>query len=88
MKINLNHWYVKNNELSISLMNFYASISIYKNDNLCFVLRINNWNMEDIYLYFNTLEEVISFTETKIVNSRTFEEILILYKEHYCGKHK
>ena len=99
MKIKLNHWFIDNNKLSISLMRFYVIISIYKNDNLCFILRVNNGNMEDMYLYFNTLEEAIAFTENqeqqnsnsnkeKIDNSRSFDEILIAYKEHYCGKSK
>ena len=35
-----------------------------------------------------TLEEAIAFTEEKIDNSRSFDEILIAYKEHYCGKSK
>ncbi len=88
MKIKLNHWFIDNNKLSISLMRFYVIISIYKNDNLCFILRVNNGNMEDMYLYFNTLEEAIAFTEEKIDNSRSFDEILIAYKEHYSGKSK
>lgn len=31
-RIELNHWYIKDNELSISLMKFYTKIKILKND--------------------------------------------------------
>lgn len=86
MRMNLNHWFIKNNELSISLMQFYVSILIYKKDNICFILKVNNGNMEDIYLYFDTLEDAVSFTENSIVNSNSFDDILNTYKEHYCGK--
>lgn len=81
-KINKNHWYIVDNSLLISLLRFHVKISIINNnDNLIFSLEIVNSNMETLLLYFNTLEEAISFTENIISNKNNFIEIATSYQE-------
>ncbi len=81
-KINKNHWYIEDNSLLISLLRFHVKISIINNnDNLIFSLEIVNSNMESLLLYFNTLEEAISFTENVISNKNNLIEIATSYQE-------
>ena len=90
MRIKLNHWYVKGDELSIALMQFHVRISIGLDldDSIFFVLTVNNSNMENIYLYFSSLEEAIDFTENTIDKCESLDEIKNIYKEQYQGKSK
>ena len=85
MNIKLNHWYVNNNTMSISLMKYYASINmVLLNNKVCFVLEIINDERKSIYLSFKSLEDAISFTEDVVSNySYTLDDIVDEYKRNY-----
>ena len=75
-KIELNHWYVKENELSISLMKFYVNIKISKNDEFIYyqLSIIENSNTELVFNFY-TIEDAISFTEQVVANSFDINEV-------------
>ena len=79
-RLELNHWNIKDNELSISLMRFYTSIKICKNDQFIFYNLFVKDN-EDKTLSFNfyTLEDAILFTEKIIYLSHDTNEVLEKY---------
>ena len=78
-KLELNHWFIKDNKLDISLMRFYVEINIKDNK---FKMKVYDSNQETILLNFNTLEEAITYTENIINNCRNIEEILDKYNEY------
>ncbi len=87
--IKLNHWFINNNELSISLLRFYVRINIMSNDNnIYFKLTVINSLMEKNTLYFDSLEEAISFTENTISNSIDFESINNVYSQKQLSLNK
>ena len=79
-RIELNHWYIKDNELSISLMKFYTKIKILKNDQIIYYQLYVKGN-EDKELTFNfyTIEDAILFTERIVAESHDTNEILEKY---------
>ncbi len=77
-RINLDHWFVKENNLTISLMNYHVEI-IQNNDN-CF-LRIKDNNNNEIILPTDTLEEAIFVTENIVNTSIDNKEIEDKYKD-------
>ena len=84
--LGLNHWYIKDNNLSISLMNFYVEIeSVVKDNILGYVLRVvcSEKEIKEIDLKFNSLEEAINFTEEVITDCWTFNEITNIYNGMY-----
>lgn len=79
--IQLNHWYVGDNHLSISLMDYHASIIIsQKNNIICYQVIITDSNQKEIKLDFNTLEESVSFVENVVAHSRKDDNIIENYK--------
>ena len=67
-KFLLNHWYIKENELLISLTRFFAKIKILNNnETIYFKLFINDGENKEVVLNFYTIEDVVFFTE-QIVN--------------------
>lgn len=82
--IQFNHWYIKDNELSISLMNFYVRIQIFsRKPSLFYLLTVYNSDKEEVILSFPTLEEAVSFTEGKISSFFTLEEVEHAYVEAF-----
>lgn len=80
-KIKLNQWFIKDNNLSISLMRYYVIICpIVSGSNLSYVLNVID-DENNKTLYFNTLEDAIRFTEDIISNSFNFETIINQYNE-------
>lgn len=77
-RINLDHWFVKDNNLSISLLNFH--VEIIQNNSSCF-LKIKDRDNNEMVLYSNTLEEAIYITENIVNNSIDNKEIEEKYKE-------
>lgn len=78
-RIELDHWYMKENELSISLMKFHAKIRILKNSQMIYYeLNIKG---EDNLLTFNfySIEDAISFTEQIVAKSHDTKEVLEKY---------
>ena len=77
-RIHLNHWFVNENELAISLMSFYVSIKmISENNDIYYIARVVNSNtdIKEISFKFLSLEEAITFTESIIAKCFTFDEI-------------
>ena len=79
-RIELNHWSMENNELSISLMRFYAKIKILKNDQtIYFQLFVKGHDEKELTFNFYTIEDAISFTEQIINKSKDSDEVLEKY---------
>ena len=79
-RIELNHWYMKENELSISLMRFYTKIKILKNDQtIYYQLYVKGNKDKDLIFNFYTIEDAILFTEQVIAKSRDTDEVLEKY---------
>lgn len=84
--INLNHWYIKNNVLSISLMRYYVKINICESMKcILFKLEVINCEREVISFDFYNLEEAIYFTEVIISKCENFEEIIKKYREIFVA---
>ncbi len=85
--IELNHWYIKDNELSISLMRHHVSIRILRNDkNIFYQLAVIDSNRESLLLNFYTLEDAVRFTEDNISKCMDNKEILKQYKELFYNE--
>ena len=83
-RIELDHWFVDDNKLLISLMRYYVDIRIYQNDTTVFYqLRVLNQNKESLIFNFDSLEDAIVFTEQIIQKSRTLKEIIKSYQEQW-----
>lgn len=75
-RIELNHWFVSNNQLSISLINYCVIITILKNDEFIFYrLKVIDNNRSDLTFNFYSLEDAITFTEKIISKCNTVNDI-------------
>ena len=75
-----NHWYIKNNELTISLLNFYVSIHVLKNDDYVFYrLTVIDENGKELKYNFYTLEDAVYFTENVVAKKQKREDITDTY---------
>ncbi|MBQ6135447.1 MAG: hypothetical protein IJI60_03925 [Bacilli bacterium] len=80
--IELNHWYIQDNEMSISLMNFYVSIQSFVDGKSSFyLLRVCNSDRGILNFSFPTLEDAVCFTEDKVATFFTLEDVAIAYME-------
>ena len=83
--VKLNHWYIDDSELSISLMNFYVDIEplLDNNNIIVYLLRVVNLNTEikEISFKFDSLEEAMSFAENDVKKCFTFSDVLDHYKK-------
>lgn len=83
-RLELNHWFVGDNELSISFLRYHVSIRILKNDKTIFYqLEVMNSNREVLLFNFYSLEDAIIFTEQIIQKSKTLKEIVKSYQEQF-----
>ena len=80
-RIEKDHWFVKGNELSISLMRFHVKIK-QDSKSESYILKIGNSMMEELKIKFSTLEESIYFTENYITISNNLNDILEKKKEY------
>ena len=79
-RIELNHWFINNNELSISLIRFYISIKVLKsNQSIYCRLYIKGNDDEDLILDFCTIEDALLFTEKVINKCCDLNEVLEKY---------
>lgn len=86
-KLELNHWFIKDDKLEISLLNLFASIEIAENNqNFFFRLLVIDQNRKTAIFNFFTLEEAVSFVEDKIKKCRNNEEVIYLYQNIYEDK--
>lgn len=86
----LNHWFIDNNKIGISLMHFYIDIEILIEDGeLCYKLQIFDDNKVALTFIFETFENVMTFVEDVVGknSSITLLDIKKTYDEQY-GKSK
>ena len=91
--IKKNNWYIKDNELWISLINFHVIIKIVKNEGynsfIYFRTEIKDNNYSDLVLHFYSLEDAISFTENTVSKAKDNTEVLDTYRNLFQeGKFK
>ena len=83
-RINLNHWFINGNEISISLMRFYIKIKILHNNQvLYYQLYIKGENKDELLFNFYTIEDAICFTEQVVNKCDDTIEIMEKYKLMY-----
>ena len=88
-KIDLSHWFVGENSLSNSLLNFWVDINIKSdNNNIYAQLEIIDGNMQRFVFDFATLEEAVNFTENVINKYKSIQKIAIIYEDEYSKKSK
>lgn len=80
IKIKSNHWYVGNNELSISLLRYYVIISICQNN---YQLKVYSESKVKLSLSFNSLKDAVEFTESVIQNNTELDKIEQLYNKMF-----
>jgi len=78
--IELNHWFVTDNELLISLMRYFVKINICQNNKFIFY-RLEVFEEGKVALVFNfdSLSDAIHFTEKIIQNCTEISEIVHQY---------
>ena len=81
-RIKLNHWFIKENELSISLMRYYVMVyPILCNNQVSYVLNVMDDENNKTF-YFDTLEESVKFTEDVINNSNNIQQMIDEYNNY------
>ena len=81
-RIKLNHWFIKENELSISLMRYYVMVyPISCNNQVSYVLNVMDDENNKTF-YFDTLEESVKFTEDVINNSNNIQQMIDEYNNY------
>lgn len=82
--IERNNWYIKDNEIWISLMNFHVIIKILKNEGynsfIYYRTEIKDNNYSELVFHFYSLEDAISFTENIVGKANNNTEVLDAYK--------
>ena len=79
-KIELNHWFVADNELSISLMKYLVKINICQNNKFIFYrLEVFEEGKVALVLNFYSLSDAIHFTENIIKKCTEISEIVQQY---------
>ncbi len=80
--IHLDHWVVRDNSFSISLMNLHASIKILNQDGtFLFPIVVVDREMNTSVVNFYSLEEAITFVEDVIRTCRSRKAVLEKYHE-------
>lgn len=83
-KVELNHWYINDNNLSISLMRHHVKIKVLKNDErVFFQLEVIDSKRNKLVFNFYTLEDAISFTENVVAKCSNNIEITNAYIEMF-----
>ena len=77
-QIELDHWYMKDNELNISLMRFYASIKILNNSKFIYY-QLFIKGEKTLTFNFYTLEDAMSFVENVVNRCNDTDEIVDKY---------
>jgi hypothetical protein len=85
--LELNHWYIKDHDMVISLIRFCIKITICFNENYLFYrLTVYENGKEELVFNFYSLNEAVYFTEDYINKCNSKEEILHEYEELYKQK--
>ena len=86
-RIEKNNWFINDNALCISLMNFFVKIDSYVKDNFIYCeLCVFNSKRSNLTFNFKSLEEAIYFAENDISNSFTFKEVIEKYNNLYVQR--
>lgn len=81
-QITRNNWYIKDNDIKVSLFKFHVTISICKNNkNIYYSLKVIDRDRKELVFNFYTLEDAIAFTEETISNCHDLSEIVTKYEE-------
>ncbi len=81
-RINLDHWFIKENSLSISLMRYYVIICpIAYNSTLSYVLNVMDDENNKTF-YFDNLDDAVYFTEEIINKSNSIQEMINEYNTY------
>ena len=79
-KIELNHWFVEDNELKISLMRYFIKISICQNNESIFYrLEVIKKSKTSLIFNFYSLSDAIRFTEETVKKCTKTSEIVEEY---------
>ncbi len=85
-KIELNHWIVNDNNLSISLMHYHVTIKVLKNDErILFQLEVIDSKRNKLVFNFYTLEAAMSFTENVVSKCSSNIEVANTYIEMFSN---
>lgn len=85
-RIELNHWYIGDNSLNVSLLNFNVSIVLVaRNNNIEYLLNIKDKNDCTLILKFYSLDEAMMFTEMIVTNNKTLTEVIGEYEKAYIN---
>ena len=88
-RINKSHWFINENDLTISLMRFHVKIQLKQaKERIIVQLIITDQEQKNLSFHFNTLEEAITFTERIIDKSANNQEIIDKYMEFQEKKEK
>ena len=86
MKIELNHWFVKDNELSIALLEYFVKIEVLSDNGEVYYNLIVAGKNEILIFGFHSLEDAISLTENTIANSYSDKDIVESFIEQNKSK--
>ena len=88
-RIELDHWYLKDNNMAIALLKFHVKIDIKKNNKEIYYQTNIKGEDKNITVNFYTIEDAISFTEKVVANCKDTGEVANSYKTMYeYGKFK
>ncbi len=89
-RFNLNHWFVNDNTINISLMRWYVGIKPIIENNIISKCELVVRNGPEIYLNleFDNFEEAVVFTEDIINECHEVDEIVEKYYEIKHNKPK
>lgn len=78
--LDLNHWFIEKNEMSISLVKFYVKITIlHDNQNVYYQLYIKGDYDKELLFNFYTIEDAIRFTEQVVSKCDNTLEVINNY---------
>ena len=83
-RMNLNHWFTGDDNLSISLMRFFVRIKILKNSkNVFYQMTVIDSEKKELVFNFYSLEDAVSFTENTINHCHDYKEVVDQYVEMF-----
>lgn len=86
-RMELNHWFVDEDGLSIALMRYYVEIKILNNKDYTFYrLGVHINNSEELVFNFYALDDAVYFTESVISKSEDKDQIVEVYQQMFEEK--
>ena len=82
-KIELNHWYIDKNTMSIALLKFHVRINILKNTKFVYYQTIINDEQKELTLNFYSIEDAVIFTEKIISKCKNIKDVIEKYEEKF-----